>query len=119
MRILVLPLLAALIFNTPAFANHAPEHNHVDMTEADTTKTAPGIEGADHTIVAQINGLVCDFCARALEKVFGKREEVSGIDVNLDTKLVTIGFKKDTDMDDATITKLITDAGYNVVKITR
>lgn len=118
MRIFILTLLAAFALNTPAFANH-PGHDHSDMTEADLQKTAPGVENADHTIVAQINGLVCDFCARALEKVFGQREEVSGIDVNLDTKLVTIGFKKGADIDDATITQLITDAGYNVVNIKR
>ncbi|PIR39777.1 MAG: hypothetical protein COV35_00815 [Alphaproteobacteria bacterium CG11_big_fil_rev_8_21_14_0_20_39_49] len=118
MRILFFTLLTALIFNTSAFANH-PGHNHADMTEADMQKTVPGIEDADHTITVQINGLVCDFCARALEKVFSKRGEVTGIDVNLDTKLVTIGLKKDADIDDATIIRLITDAGYNVVKINR
>lgn len=119
MRILFVTLLTVLLFNPSAFANHAAGHNHDDMTETDLQKTISGIEGADHSIVVQINGLVCDFCARALEKVFSKRDEVTGIDVNLDTKLVTIGFKTDTDIDDATITKLITDAGYNVVEVRR
>lgn len=119
MRILFFTLLTILLFNPSAYANHAEGHNHSDMTEADMQKTTSGIEDSDHTIIAQINGLVCDFCARALEKVFGKRDEVTGIDVNLDTKLVTIGFKKGADIDDATITKLITDAGYNVVEIKR
>lgn len=113
MRTLFFILLAAALFNAPAFANHT------DMTQHNMQKMVSNIEGADHTITAEINGLVCDFCARALEKVFGKRSEVSGIDVNLDTKLVTIGFKKGGDIDDATITKLIVDAGYNVVKINR
>jgi copper chaperone CopZ len=119
MRILLLTLIIALSFNTLALASYTSGHNHSDMTEADMQKTTPGIEGADHSLIVQINGLVCDFCARALEKVFGRREEVSGIDVNLDTKLVTIGFKKGADIDDATITKLITDSGYNVVEIRR
>jgi copper chaperone CopZ len=119
MRILFFTLLTALItFTSPAFANHEG-HNHSDMTKEDMQKTMPGVKNADHTITVQIDGLVCDFCARALEKVFGKRQEVSGIDVNLDTKLVTIGIKKGADIDDVTITKLITDAGYNVVKINR
>jgi copper chaperone CopZ len=118
MRILFFTLLTALLLNTPAFANHEG-HNHSDMSKADMQKTMPGVQNADHSITVQIDGLVCDFCARALEKVFGKRSEVSGIDVNLDTKIVTIGFKKGANIDDATITKLITDAGYNVVKINR
>lgn len=107
MRILFYSLtIIILLLNTPALAGDEGAHKTV-------------IANADHAITAQINGLVCDFCARALEKVFAKRDEVSGIDVNLDTKLVTIGFKKGGNIDDATITKLITDAGYNVVKINR
>jgi hypothetical protein len=111
----VLTLL--LVFNGSAFANHATGHE--ELTKADMEKTVPGISNSDHAISVQINGLVCDFCARALEKVFGARSEVSGIDVNLDTKLVTIGLKKGSDIDDAVITKLITDAGYNVIQINR
>ncbi len=119
MRILFFTLLTAFItFTAPAFANHEG-HSHSDMTEKDMQKNIAGVKSADHVITVQIDGLVCDFCARALEKVFGKRQEVSGIDVNLNTKIVTIGLKKGTDIDDATITKLITDAGYNVVKINR
>jgi copper chaperone CopZ len=111
-------IIIMLLLTTPALANHQG-HSHLDITGKEAGQTLPKIKDANHTITVKINGLVCDFCARALEKVFGKREEVSGIDVNLDTKIVTIGFKKDADIDDATITKLITDAGYNVVEIKR
>lgn len=118
MRIFFHTLITALLtLSTPTFANHIDGHK--ELTEADKKKHVPGIENADHTITVQINGLVCDFCARALEKVFGKRTEVSGIDVNLDTKRVTIGLKKGAGIDDATVTRLITDAGYQVVKINR
>ena len=34
--------------------------------------SAPALAN-DRTLTATINGLVCDFCAQALEKVFGKR----------------------------------------------
>lgn len=119
MRIFILTLLTAFTLNIPAFAMHQEGHDHSDMDPSVLHEAAAGIGKADDTVVAQINGLVCDFCARALEKVFSKQEEVTGIDVNLNTKLVTIGFKKDANLDDATITKLITDAGYNVVEIKR
>lgn len=66
-----------------------------------------------------VNGLVCDFCARSLEKMFGKQDAVDHISVDLDEKLVTINFKDGKTLDDDTITKLITDAGYNVEKIHR
>jgi copper chaperone CopZ len=118
MRILLnILIIAALAFNATAFANHL--NGHKEFNPTDTQKTISGTGNADHSITVTINGLVCDFCARALEKVFSKRSEVSGIDVNLESKIVTIGLKKAADIDDATITKLITDAGYNVVKINR
>ena len=67
---------------------------------------------------ASVNGLVCDFCARALEKTFSKKEEVNSINVDLDEKIVTINFNSDQQLDETTITQLITDAGYSVEKIT-
>jgi len=68
-------------------------------------------------VYASVNGLVCDFCARALEKVFGKQEEVDSIKVDLDEKIITLHFKEGQKLDDETITELITDAGYNVREI--
>lgn len=72
-----------------------------------------------NSIRVDINGLVCDFCARALEKVFGKQESVRSIDVKLNEKLLTIHLKGEDTLDDATITKLVNDAGYDVRKIHR
>ena len=66
------------------------------------------------TAYADVNGLVCDFCARALEKVFGRQEAVESINVDLDKKVITIHFNEGQKLDDKTITQLITDSGYNV-----
>lgn len=68
-------------------------------------------------VLVDINGLVCDFCARALEKVFGKQEEVESITVDLDEKIVTIHFHEGQHLDDEVITNHINDAGYSVEKI--
>lgn len=70
-------------------------------------------------IDVKVNGLVCDFCARALEKVFGKRDDVSDIKVDLDKGVVVIQTIDDKDIDDATLTELINDSGYNVTSIER
>lgn len=72
---------------------------------------------ASGTVYADVNGLVCDFCARALEKVFGRQEAVSDINVNLDSKVITINFVEGQSLDDETIVQLITDSGYNVEAI--
>lgn len=74
-------------------------------------------ENCEDVINIKVNGLVCDFCARALEKVFGKREDVAGITVDLDNSLVTVTMKPDQTIDDETLTELITDSGYNVTAI--
>ncbi len=71
------------------------------------------------TIKASVNGLVCSFCATGIEKTFKKQSEVESVHVDLDSKLVTIKTKSEKSLDDATVTKLITDAGYSVTGITR
>lgn len=82
------------------------------------TITTPSF-AAGNNITVNVNGLVCDFCARAIEKVFSRQEEVETITVDLDEKLITITFKENADINDETITTLITDSGYNVVSINR
>lgn len=65
----------------------------------------------------KVNGLVCDFCARALEKVFSKQAEVEDIDVDLDNRLITIDYKQGQTLEKETIRQLITDSGYDVVGV--
>ncbi len=72
-----------------------------------------------NTVNMKVNGLVCDFCAQALDKVFSKRDEVAGIKVDLDGGLITVQMKDGQALDDAALTKLVVDSGYNVVSITR
>lgn len=71
------------------------------------------------TINVTIKGLVCDFCVRAIEKTFEKRDDVSKVDVDLDKALLTIQMKPGKTMDDETIKGLIADAGYEVEDIRR
>lgn len=66
------------------------------------------------TVYADVNGLICDFCARALEKVFGREEAVDSIKVDMDSKVVTIHFNEGQTLGDDRIEELITDSGYDV-----
>lgn len=70
-------------------------------------------------VVVKAKGLVCEFCAKALEKVFMRQDEVAGIHVNLSTKDILISFKNGAALDDKTIEKFIHDAGYNIESILR
>jgi len=70
-------------------------------------------------IVAHVEGMVCDFCARGLEKTFGKINEVEAVAVSLEQGTVTIDMKEGYTIPDATITKLIQDNGVTTTKIER
>ena len=71
------------------------------------------------TITAHVKGMVCDFCARGLEKVFKSEKAVSKIFVNLDDSIVSIRMKPDKNLPDKRIKELIMKNGYSVEKLTR
>lgn len=68
-------------------------------------------------VEVKVNGLVCDFCARALEKTFGKRDDVADISVDLDNGQVRVVMKEGQHMDENELRQLITDSGYDVQSI--
>ena len=72
-----------------------------------------------NSVNVDVNGMVCDFCARALEKVFSEKQEVAAIDVDLDNGKISINFNDGASLDDSLIQKLVTNSGYDVVKINR
>lgn len=70
-------------------------------------------------VTAHVNGLVCDFCAQAIQKLFGREAAVASVNVNLGGGVVEIAMKPGQTMDDASITRLIRNSGYSLVKIER
>ena len=66
-----------------------------------------------------INGLVCDFCARSIEKLFKKKSAVKNININLEEMLVTIFLKKGKTINNQIINQIIIDSGYDVKEIRR
>ena len=82
--------------------------------------TGPGHAQARSAVIeVKVQGMVCDFCARAIEKTIEKRDEVASLDVDLTTKLLTIRLKSGKDLSDDAIKSLVTDAGYTVNEIVR
>jgi hypothetical protein len=70
-------------------------------------------------IVADVLGVVCDFCALAMNKIFGKREEVAAIYVDLDTKALNLVLAPGASMSDQTIADLAVRAGYRIAEVRR
>ncbi len=70
-------------------------------------------------IAVDVNGLVCDFCARSLEKFLGKQVMVADVQIDLASTVITIEVMDDQTVDDETLTQWVTDAGYAVRAIRR
>ena len=124
MKISIITIVFMTLFFTfhshAADGNHDHEHNHEGQV-VESSGVANNMKNAscEDTINIKVNGLVCDFCARSLEKVFLKREDVAGIKVDLGKGLIAVAMKPGSTIDDATLSKLITDSGYNISAIGR
>ena len=115
--ILSIFVLAALSGTSPVWSQH---QGHDHKNQPDPHEIQGVANAACATVIdVKVNGLVCDFCARALEKVFSRQSAVSGIDVDLHKGEVKIALHPNQTLDDATLGKLITDSGYNIVNISR
>ncbi len=68
--------------------------------------------------VIHVNGMVCDFCARTIEKTMKEADGVNGVAVDLTAKTITLALdpEKPTPSDES-LKALITDSGYDTVKI--
>jgi len=93
------------------------DHDHPEMDDA--AMAADIIVEGTPTIVAKVNGLVCDFCAQALKKVFKKEEAVASLNVDLDSGEVRIGLKDGQTLSDERVAKLIRKSGYSLVETSR
>jgi copper chaperone CopZ len=71
------------------------------------------------SIELEVNGLVCAFCAQGIEKSLRQFPATGDVYVSLEHRLVAIALKEGQDIDEATLRKAITDAGYTTVAVKR
>lgn len=74
---------------------------------------------AAQQIEVVVQGMVCSFCAQGIKKKFSQNPNVEKITVDLGAKKVSILTKKNSDLSDIEITKIINDAGYTIGNIKR
>ena len=119
-------LAAAAVFVLPVAAQQDMSHDHHDMAEhgnhheheGEPADPAPApVENA--SVSAKVKGMVCDFCARAIEKVFGREDAVERVSVDLDAGAINIAFKPGENLSDDRIAELIRKSGYALVSIDR
>lgn len=112
-------------------ADHAHEahdhsamgHDHGEMMNAATITHTDEISAAlangGAPVVVDVLGVVCDFCATAMNKIFSKRDEVAAIYVDLDKKTLSLVINDGSDLSDKQIEKLAQQAGYRIAAIRR
>jgi copper chaperone CopZ len=108
-------LLLGAIFMVSG-SNAMADENHVHDRGEALVSVGDNLFYKDE-ITVYVNGMVCDFCARALEKVFGGEASVEKIDVNLDDGLITVLMKKGQNLGAQKLIELITNSGYDVDRI--
>ena len=115
MKTLYILLLTLFILNNgSSHDKDNKSHEVIDSSEI----LSSGIKSDNMISVATI-GMVCDFCAQAIEKVFMNRQEVQGIKIDLNNQKVVLFLEKNSILDDNTILKLFENAGYGVEKINK
>ena len=111
---------AVLLAGAPAFADApAAEPAPAAAVEAHDPKVAAALAEGGSLVGVDVLGMVCDFCAVALEKTFNKREEVAAVAVNLDTKAISVVMRAGADMSDEDIETLVAKSGYKIAAIRR
>ena len=63
--------------------------------------------------VVDVNGMVCDFCARGIEKAFQKDSSIKRIDVDLSKGKVLLAYSNEVEIDFGDIKKKILANGQN------
>jgi len=81
------------------------------------TFSAGAQTGAPSTIKAEVNGMVCAFCAQGIEKKMKEMRETKEVLVNLDKHVVAVELKPGQSLSHAKVKQAIADAGYEVKTI--
>lgn len=125
-------LLALLIFTPLSWASNQDDethhshdnHHHEAMIHTENLELDPerfkqfvaNVENSQIAIV-DVNGMVCDFCARGIEKTFKKDREVKKVDVDLSKGKVLIAYSRDKIISFDEIEKSILQNGQNAISM--
>ncbi len=70
-----------------------------------------------YDIKIHVKGLVCDFCARSVEKTFGKNKAIESIAVDLENGIIGLNLKENTGITEEEIANLVKSSGYAIESI--
>ena len=114
----ILVFLSIIYLHSATYADN-PNGKMVNKYDDPAANSLTAGKISNNILDINVNGMVCDFCAQSIEKVFMKREDVEGIKVNLENQKVIIYLQKNSDIKDETLSEIFEDAGYSIEKINR
>ena len=104
-------------------ANHAMHQadvfvdgSTVDIDPDQIKQFTSDLQGGQVAVVS-VMGMVCDFCARGIEKTFKRDKSVTKVDVDLSKGKVLIAFDTEEPIDRAEIDRKILANGQNVTAV--
>ena len=122
-RLLFMTILSVNFVNSDE-DNHIHQHSHShdvyvqgEKLEVDEKRFKNFLDGLINSQVAvvNVNGMVCDFCARGIEKTFMKDKAVKRVDVDLERGKVLIAYTKEKEIDFDEIKSKILANGQNAI----
>ena len=125
-RLLFMTILSVNFVNSDE-DNHIHQHSHShdvyvqgEKLEVDEKRFKNFLDGLINSQVAvvNVNGMVCDFCARGIEKTFVKDKAVKRIDVDLERGKVLIAYTKEKEINFDEIRNKILANGQNAIDFT-
>lgn len=103
---------------TASLLNLSPAALAQEASREAGSETASSVP-AGTILTARVNGMVCDFCARAVQKVFRKEPGVESVHVDLDTGAIIVGLEAGAEITDERVAELVRKSGYAFVSLSR
>ena len=110
---------------------HDMHHSHDMHKHAnDKNKTNPAVTNEElytafvanlvdtQVALVDVNGMVCDFCARGIEKTFYQDKDVKKVNVSLENGIVLIAYKNSKNIDIEEIKNIFLSNGQTATKVT-
>ena len=123
MRLLFISLMSVNFIFSDENHNHSHHHDvyvQGEKLEVDQERFKTFLNGLSNSQVAvvNVNGMVCDFCARGIERTFVRDKTVKKVDVDLERGKVLIAYTKDKEINFEDIKNKILANGQNAIDFT-
>lgn len=116
MKAIHLVLAAALTLSSYA---DTPKPAPMPAAASKSKPAAKAVAANAKTLVADVDGIVCAFCAQGIQKIFKSKGKADEVVISLELKKVFVKEKEGQTITDAEFSETIRHAGFKTISITR